>query len=171
KSLIVEAVNLLRGGRASADIPREGATEAVVEAIFDLPDDLVTRVGASLAEAGLPNEGEEVFVRRVIHKGGRSRTYVNGALTTASVLADIGALLVDLSGQHQHQGLVDPRRHRDILDAFAQAGSLRAQMEEAFADVREARQAVERLGGDEAAVQERIDYLRFQLDELDQAKL
>src|SRR3954462_9328856 len=84
KSLIVEAVNLLRGGRASADIPRHGAEEAVVEAIVDVPDDLRARVAAVIEGAGLPlgeGDGAEVFIRRVIQRGGRSRTYVNGALT------------------------------------------------------------------------------------------
>jgi DNA repair protein RecN (Recombination protein N) len=130
KSLIVEAVNLLRGGRASADIPRAGADEAVVEAIFEVPRDLRTRVFGILDGAGLPRDMDdgraadadtppEVSVRRTIQRGGRSRTYVNGALTTAARLAELGGVLVDLSGQHQHQGLVDPARHREILDAFA----------------------------------------------------
>ena len=111
KSLIVEAVNLLRGGRASADIPRTGTDEAVVEATVEVPDDLRVRVASVLEGAGLPNEGSEVFIRRVIARGGRGRCYVNGALTTAARLGELGALLVDLSGQHQHQGLVDPARH------------------------------------------------------------
>src|SRR6185295_6520782 len=110
---------LLRGGRASADIPRAGASEAVVEAIFEIPDDLRARITGVLAAAGLPDDGAELLVRRVIQRGGRSRTYVNGALTTAGRLAELGAWLCDLSSQHQHQGLVDPGRHREILDAFA----------------------------------------------------
>lgn len=196
KSLIVEAVNLLRGGRASADIPRAGADQAVVEAIFEVPADLAGRVSRVLAEAGLPRspdgdeddedgedgdhgeaepadlaEGEpfEVLVRRVIHRGGRSRTYVNGALTTARRLAELGGWLVDLSGQHQHQGLVDPRRHLEILDAFAGDEGEREAMRAAWARLREAERAIEDIGGDERAVQEKIDYLRFQLEELDSA--
>ena len=71
KSLIVEAVNLLRGGRASADIPRAGADEAVVEATVEVPEDLRARVAGVLEGAGLPpNEGDEVFIRRVIQRGG-----------------------------------------------------------------------------------------------------
>jgi DNA repair protein RecN (Recombination protein N) len=171
KSLIVDAVNLLRGGRASADIPREGADEAVVEAIFDIPDDLAPRIAAALVEAGLPDDGAELLVRRVIQRGGRSRTYVNGALTTASCLADIGSLLVDLSSQHQHQGLVDPRHHRAILDAFADATPALTAMAAAWEQVSEARSALAELSGDEAALQDRIDYLRFQADELEQARL
>jgi len=168
KSLVVEAVNLLRGGRASADIPRAGADEAVVEAIFEVPDDLQVRVAELLDEAGLPSE-EDLLVRRVIQRGGRSRTYVNGALTTASRLASLGAVLVDLSGQHQHQGLVDPKRHLAILDAFAGHDELVAEMTEAHARLRDAEAALAALAGDTGSIEDRIDYLRFQLEELDAA--
>ncbi|HKE15091.1 MAG TPA: AAA family ATPase, partial [Kofleriaceae bacterium] len=137
KSLIVEAVNLLRGGRASADIPRAGAEEAVVEAIVDAPDDLRARVAAVIEAAGLPaSDGDQVMIRRVIQRGGRSRTYVNGALTTAARLAELGALLIDLSGQHQHQGLVDPARHLEILDAFAAEAPLTAAMTATWAELK-----------------------------------
>ena len=171
KSLIVEAVNLLRGGRASADIPRTGADEAVVEATVEVPDDLRARVDSVIDGAGLPNEGAEVFIRRVIQRGGRSRCYVNGALTTAARLAELGALLVDLSGQHQHQGLVDPGRHLEILDLFGGGGGAVAAMDAAWAELHRCDQMVQALGGDEREREARIDYVRFQLDELDGANL
>jgi DNA repair protein RecN (Recombination protein N) len=170
KSLIVEAVNLLRGGRASADIPREGAAEAVVEAIFELEDGLAAHLARHLEDAGLPDGGGELLVRRVIHRGGRSRTYVNGALTTAGRLAEIGGLLVDLSSQHQHQGLADPRHHLEVLDAFAGAGAEREAMAAAWEAVREAEREIAELteGSD---IEARLDYLRYQLEELDAAGL
>ncbi|HVK77937.1 MAG TPA: DNA repair protein RecN [Kofleriaceae bacterium] len=186
KSLIVEAVNLLRGGRASADIPRAGASEAVVEAIFELPDDLRARVRGVLTAAGLPTSvgsacdgaatadpdgPAEVVVRRIIQRGGRSRTYVNGALTTATRLAELGAWLVDLSGQHQHQGLVDPGRHREILDAFAGEPAAVEAMRTAWEALATIDGQILELGGDERARAERADYLRYQLDELDSARL
>ncbi len=172
KSLIVEAVNLLRGGRASANIPRAGAKEAVVEAIFEVPNDLAERLTTVLEQSGLPDAGDgEILVRRVIQRGGRSRTYVNGALTTAKRLAELGSYLVDLSGQHQHQGLVDSRRHREILDAFANNSRQLETMRAAYRLLREAKEAMNALGGDPAQVAERIDYLRFQLDELDSAAI
>jgi DNA repair protein RecN (Recombination protein N) len=187
KSLIVEAVNLLRGGRASADIPRAGADEAVVEATVDVPADLRARVASVLEGAGLPPAtNDEVFIRRVIARaqsgvrakadganagGGRGRCYVNGALTTAARLAELGALLVDLSGQHQHQGLVDPARHLEILDLFGGAAAEATAMELAWTELRLRDDAVQALGGDERAREARVDYLRFQLDELDGASL
>lgn len=185
KSLIVEAVNLLRGGRASADIPRAGADEAVVEAIVEVPPDLRPRVAAILEAAGLPRAeggGDEVFIRRVIlratpdraesaARGGRSRTYINGALTTAARLAELGSLLIDLSGQHQHQGLVDPGRHLEILDSFADHAALGEAMGEVWAALRRAEQALAALGGDEREREARVDFLRYQLEELEAAAL
>lgn len=216
KSLIVEAVNLLRGGRASADIPRAGAEEAVVEAVVEVPEDLRARVAAVLDGAGLPRAsdgGDEIFIRRIIQchqgrrapvndalprdatrggvngpalpgqrgrerplpidaaRGGRSRTYINGALTTAARLAELGALLIDLSGQHQHQGLVDPARHLEIIDSFADAAPLVDAMAVAWDALRELDQQLAALGGDEREREARLDYLRYQLDELDAAAL
>ena len=178
KSLIVEAVNLLRGGRASADIPRAGADEAVVEAIVEVPPDLAARVASVIEGAGLPGaardrkpEVEEVSIRRVIQRGGRSRTYVNGALTTLARLAELGALLIDLSGQHQHQGLVDPARHLEILDAFAGEPALVAAMTQAWDELARAGGELRALGGDEREREARLDYLRYQLDELEGAAL
>src|SRR5690242_17947368 len=170
KSLIVEAVNLLRGGRASADIPRAGADEAVVEAVVEIPDDLRARIAGVLEAAGLPCE-DQVLVRRIITRGGRGRCYVNGALTTAARLGELGALLIDLSGQHQHQGLVDPARHLEILDAFGEAGAEAAAMAAAWDELRRADEAVRALGGDEREREARLDYLRYQLEELDGAAL
>lgn len=179
KSLIVEAVNLLRGGRASADIPRAGTEEAVVEAVVEVPADLRGQVAKVLEASGLPagnsgsggDEAGEVFVRRVIQRGGRSRTYVNGALTTAARLAELGGLLVDLSGQHQHQGLVDPARHCGILDAFADDHEEAKAMLEAWRALAAVEQAMNELLGDETARDARAEFLRFVVNEVDQAAL
>jgi DNA repair protein RecN (Recombination protein N) len=170
KSLIVEAVNLLRGGRASADIPRSGADEAVVEAVVEVPEELRARVAGVLEDAGLPVE-DPVLVRRVIQRGGRSRCYVNGALTTAARLAELGALLVDLSGQHQHQGLVDAGRHLEILDAFAECARERVAMDAAWAELRRCDELLAGFTGDDRAREARLDYVRYQLEELDAAAL
>lgn len=190
KSLIVEAVNLLRGGRASADIPRAGADEAVVEATVEIPNDLRGHVADVLEQAGLPPAvNDEVLIRRIIVRArsgsgenkdsrssaSRGRCYVNGALTTAARLAELGALLVDLSGQHQHQGLVDPARHLDILDGYCRIGGAEvdaaAAMTAAWTELARCDAAVRALDTDERARGARLDYLRFQLDELDAADM
>src|ERR1700757_2154661 len=100
KSILVEAVGLLLGGRASGDLVRTGEETASIEAIFE-------------------NAGEEIVVRREITAQGRSRAFVNGGLATAGALKELSARLVELHGQHEHHTLLDPATHIGVLDAFA----------------------------------------------------
>jgi DNA repair protein RecN (Recombination protein N) len=186
KSLIVDAVALLRGGRARADIPRAGADEAVVEALFEPPPALRRRVAAALAEAGLPFGGphrappdggrsplmpDEVVVRRVIARGGRSRVHVNGALTTAAALAQVGGLLIDLAGQHEHQALSDGARHGEILDAFGVDPALVERAGALWERLAELTSASAVASSAARARAEREDFLRYQLDEIEAAKV
>jgi len=121
KSILVNALHLVLGGRMSADVLRDGAEEAVVEALFELPGD--HPVFARLEGAGVPRpspgEAAELLVRRVAARGGRGRAYVNGALVTASVLSGALRGVVDISGQHEHVSLLDEGTHLALLDAFA----------------------------------------------------
>src|ERR1700746_3098499 len=113
KSILVEAVGLLLGGRASTDMVRTGEALATIEAIF---------------ETG----GEELLVRREITSQGRSRAFVNGALATAAVLRDLSSRLVELHGQHEHQTLLDPESHLDVVDAYGSLEALSAPAAAAF---------------------------------------
>src|SRR5438876_7217668 len=99
KSILVEAVGLLLGGRASGDLVRTGEEVAAIEAIF---------------ESG----GDELLVRREITSQGRSRAFVNGALATAGALKELSGRLIELHGQHEHQTLLDPATHLGVIDAF-----------------------------------------------------
>src|SRR5688572_22027258 len=114
KSILVGAVGLLIGGRASADIVRTGEDTATIEAIFDTPD------------------GRELIVRREVTAQGRSRAYVDGALVTSAALRDAAGGLVDLHGQHEHQVLLDPTTHVDLLDAYAGLSAARAEVADAY---------------------------------------
>ncbi len=145
KTLVVTALQLLLGARADPSMVRDGSTEASVEGRFVL-------------------DGEEVVLRRVVPSVGRSRAYVNGALATAATLAEAGADLVDLYGQHDHHVLAAPSAQRRALDRFAELdlGPLLAARDALAACVR--RQ--EALGGDIGARARELDLLRFQLDEL-----
>jgi DNA repair protein RecN (Recombination protein N) len=156
KTLIVEALELLVGGRADATLVRDGADEARVEGRF---------VHAE--------SGDEVVVARVVPRDGRSRAYIDGRLATAAELAELGTRLVDLHGQHAHQSLLDPAVQRAALDRFAGAPAT-----DALADYRTARAAVravdeelDALGGDAKARAREIDLLRFQVEEITQAEL
>lgn len=150
KTMLIDAINLLVGGRADATMVRSGATEARVEGRFDDGDD-------------------EYVLARVIPVVGRSRAYVNGRLATVSGLAELGSRLVDIHGQHAHQTLLGSATQRDALDRFGAIDltPLRA----ARAKLTEIAAAMAALGGDLRTRAREIDLLRFQLDELVTADL
>jgi DNA repair protein RecN (Recombination protein N) len=151
KSIVVEAVGLLLGGRASADLVRTGETHATIEAIFETPDT------------------PELIVRREISTQGRSRSFVNGALATAAALRDLSERLVELHGQHEHQALLDPLTHLAVLDAFAGHDALVEQVGSAWGDVRDLREQLERSRMDSRERSARLDLIAFQLSEIEKA--
>src|SRR5512147_2697192 len=175
KSILVNALHLALGGRMSAEVLREGADEAVVEALFELPAS--HPVLARLEAAGLPrpDPGEagtvELLVRRVAPRGGRGRAFVNGSLCTVSMLESALKGLVDISGQHEHVSLLDPGTHQDLLDAFAGEGalvpgSLSGRYRQAFGAFAALWREERALAQDEGERARRADYLAFQLREL-----
>lgn len=168
KSMLVDALALLLGERASGDLVRTGADRASVEGAFDLAG----RPGllAPLAELGVEPDGGQLILKREVQVSGRSRAWVNGSPVTVGVLAEIGRRLVDLHGQHETQSLLRPEAQREILDAFAEA------VDDAAA-VREAYDACERLAAEQRELQERrsearrrADYLRHVAEEIERAK-
>lgn len=169
KSIIIGAASLVRGGRASADVVRRGADEAVIEALFDVSS--LPQIGKTLDGLGLPNDGDELLVRRVLPRNGRGRIHVNGALCTASVLARVTNGLFDISGQHEHQSLSDRAVQRGIVDAVGvTAGDLDA-MHEAYDRLTAAKEDLGRTQMDDRQRAERTEFLRFQLSELEAANL
>jgi DNA repair protein RecN (Recombination protein N) len=182
KSILVNALHLVLGGRMSADVLREGADEAVVEALFELPP--AHPVFARLAEAGLApppggpaGEGRELLVRRVAARGGRGRAFVNGALCTLAMLEDALRGTVDISGQHEHVSLLDAETHTSLLDAYAGLAApppgggpdLLARYRSAHAALAVLVRERDALAADEGERARRADYVAFQLAELDRA--
>jgi DNA repair protein RecN (Recombination protein N) len=164
KSILVDALHLILGGRAQADSVRTGAEEAEVQALLRPRDP--GACDARLTSLGLPAAGGELVVRRTVHREGRSRAWVNGALATAAQLQAATRGLLDISGQHEHVGLLDASLHLDLLDAHAHLGELRKQFAEAFAALSEAEKSRAWLDSDESQRAQRADWLAFQLDEL-----
>src|SRR5688500_17706587 len=121
KSILVEAVGLLLGARASADLVRTGEAQASIEAIFESDD-------------------RELIVRREITNQGRSRSFINGALATAGALRDLSQRLVELHGQHEHQALLDPQTHLPLLDSFAKLDAEAGRTAAAWSEVRALRE-------------------------------
>lgn len=150
KTLIVTAISLLMGGRSDASMVRPGATEAVVEARFELGED-------------------EHIVRRVIPASGRSRAYINGSMATLAELSSLGGSLVDLHGQHDHQSLLSPATQRRALDRFA--GVDLEPLREATGELAEVQARLEALGGDARERDRELDLLRHQVAELDAASI
>nr|WP_211193684.1 DNA repair protein RecN [Pyxidicoccus fallax] len=162
KSILVDALGLLLGGRADADVIRAGCEEASVEGVFARTPALGTR----LEELGLPDLGEEVLVRRVLGRTGRGKVYVNGALVTVGVLSKLTRGAVDIAGQHEHVSLFDSGLHRVLLDRYGALDEVLANYFGEYQALREVDARMDALGGDEAKVRERAEFLRFQLDEI-----
>ena len=118
KSILLDALGLALGAAGRADMLRAGAEEGAVAAVFDFPPDHPGR--EILAEAGLSAEDDEIILRRRL-AGGRLTGFVNGQRAPAEVLRALGETLVEIHGQHDDRGLLNPRGHRAILDAFASA--------------------------------------------------
>lgn len=169
KSIIVEALGLLLGERGSADLVRTGADKATVEGVFDATarPDVLQRLDAR----GVEVEDGLVVLRREIAAGGRSRAWVNGTSVTTGTLAEVGRSLVNIHGQHESQTLLDPEVQRTVLDAFGGATALAAQVAEAHDAVAAVRAQVQSLGARRASAEQRADYLRHVVKELEEARL
>jgi DNA repair protein RecN (Recombination protein N) len=150
KSILVEAVGLLLGGRASGDLVRTGEESASIEAIF---------------ESG----AEELLIRREITAQGRSRAFVNGALATAGALKDLSTRLIELHGQHEHQTLLDPATHLTVLDTFGGLDPLLAPAGAAYDAWRAVETELARVRAAARDRDARLDLITFQLGELDKA--
>ena len=149
KSILVEAIDLLVGGRASADLVRTGEDLATIQAIFERPD------------------GREIIVRRELSAQGRSRAFIDDALATSAALKDLGAALLDLHGQHEHQALLDPAEHIALLDATADHDAEIAEVAQRFDAWRAAAAALDRTRLDDREKHARIEIAAFQLQEID----
>lgn len=149
KSMLVEAIDLLVGGRASADLVRTGEDLATIQAIFERPD------------------GREVIVRREISAQGRSRAFIDDVLATSAALRELGASMVDLHGQHEHQTLLNPQEHAGLVDAFAGHSDLAGDVARLFGEWRTAAAALERTQLSDREKAARIEWITFQLAEFD----
>jgi DNA repair protein RecN (Recombination protein N) len=168
KSMLVDALALLLGERAASGSVRPGAAKSVIEGAFEGLDAATRR---RIDELGLDVDEHRMVIRREVSSEGRSRAWVNGSPTTASVLAQLGPLLIDLHGQHETQSLLHAEAQRDILDAFAHADAERGAVAEAHAGLIRLREQESALVARRDEVRRRADYLRHVVSEIDAAKL
>ena len=171
KSIIVGALGLLLGERASVELIRTGADRASVEGVFDAAPD--GALGRLLDARGIDHDEEEhtVVLKREIAAGGRTRAWVNGTPVTAGVLAEVGRLLVSLHGQHEAQTLLDAESQRQILDLFGGATEQAGRVRDAAAELQATREEIARLGARRAEAERRADYLRHVAREIEDARL
>jgi DNA repair protein RecN (Recombination protein N) len=168
KSMLVDALVLLLGGRSDTGAIRPGKPRAVVEGVFEeLPAGLRSRIEA----LGLDCDEGRLVVRREVAAEGRSRAWVNGSPTTAGVLAELGAMLVDLHGQHDTQSLLRAETQRELLDAFGEAAGERQAVAETVAALAAVEAEERALAARRDEVRRRADYLRHAVTEIEAARL
>ncbi len=164
KSVVVGAIEVLMGGRASTSLVRSGEDRAVVEGLLDVRG--LDNVGQLLAHMGLEGEEDYLVLRREVRTGGRSRAWVNGSPVVARTLARIGALVVDIHGQHEHQRLLLPSVQGQMLDAFGGCLDLAAEVDSGRDRLNALREEMARGEVRRRELESRADYIRFQLKEI-----
>ena len=169
KSIIVGALGLLLGERASADLIRSGAEKATVEGVFDVAR--TNSVSRMADERGIDVEDDTLVLKREIAANGRGRAWINGATVTATVLAEIGRQLVNLHGQHDAQTLLDGESQRRILDAFGGAATQADKVREIHGELSAVRREIASLSGRRVEAEKRSDYLRHVAREIEDARL
>jgi DNA repair protein RecN (Recombination protein N) len=170
KSILIDALTLLLGERAQpAETIRAGAETATIEAVFDAPSK--SPVAAVLQEHGIALENGQLLVRRELVRGGRGRVFLNDTNTTLALLEKLGEALVEVHGQHEHQALLRPGRHLDLLDAFAGLGILRDRLRQRHEEWRSASTELDALRASARDRVARIAQYREAIAEIDAARL
>lgn len=169
KSIIVGALNLLLGGRASADLIRSGADEALVEAAFDLAES--PEVKSDLRNWDIADNDGELIIRRVLSRSGKNKIVINDRMATMQMLAQLGGRLIDISGQYSQQLLLQADNHLDILDHYGGLHMLRATYLQCFTAYNQKLRELADLREREQHKAQRRELLSFQRDEIDNAQL
>ena len=170
KSLLVDALTLLSGGRASAEHIRSENKEAVLEAAFSIP--IQSSLASRLREMDILSAGEiELMIRRVLSRSGRNRTYLNGNLVPAQLVQELAGALIDIHGQHDQQSLLSTSSQLEVLDAFGQMMRLKTQCAKGYADWKAKGQELKEAQTKEAELKSREEFLQFQYQELRDAHL
>ena len=171
KSIIIDSINAILGERLSKDLIRAGKDKAVVEAVFIIDDD---RLKSFFDEFGIePEEDGTLIISREFTLAGKSSCRINGKIATVSMLKHVGELLIDIHGQHDNQSLLRTDSHIDLLDSFGDENIhvLKNKYSDSLDKYREIKNSLKLLSGDKNDRERKIDFLRFQIDEIKKAKL
>ncbi|TFZ16315.1 DNA repair protein RecN [Limosilactobacillus fermentum] len=171
KSIIIDAVSLLAGGRGSQEFIRKGEEKLSLQGQFEIPK--LPGYVAQLDELGISHDDGVLIISREIHRSGRNTIRVNGTLVNAATLKQLGSGLVDIQGQNEHQLLLRPEAHLGMLDQFANAKvqPLLASYQEQYQEYRRLEAAVNQKKANEQQWAQRLDMLRYQVKEIGDADL
>ncbi len=169
KSIIVDAINLILGEKASPDLIKSEREEAQIEALFDISKK--SGLKDKLVSLGFESKGDEIVIKRVISRAGRSRVFINGNIATFNLLQQIVEGLVDIFSQHEHQALLKEEKHLEVLDEFGELKSLTERVSELFNQTTRLKKEIEELERSLRNQAEREDFLRFQCSEIDGIRL
>jgi DNA repair protein RecN (Recombination protein N) len=168
KSIIIDAVGLIMGGRAFAELIRSGEDEAVVEALFDISG--LPEVVQLLENSGFEC-GSDLLIKRSISRSGKNRIFINGSMATLALLTDISRRLVNIYGQHESQTLLRPENQLQLLDAFAGNNARREAFATLYRELQEVQERLERIDELEREISRKLDLLSYQSEEIAAAEL
>ena len=171
KSVIVDALSLLLGGRADVGMVRSGARQSRVEGVFLLSDDISQKIKVALNEYEIDVGEEQIILAREVNPDGRNTCRVNGRIVPLRLVSTLAQHLVDIHGQNQHLSLLRVREHMDILDKYGGLWQLRTEVAEGARQLTEVRQELDRLRKDEEELAQRVDFLKYQVVEINTANL
>ena len=170
KSIIIDALGLLAGGRGSTEFIRKGEKKAVIQGLFTLPREANTY--NILEEYGIDSEDGQIILQRDLYRGGRNICRINGMMVNLATLRKVGETLIDIHGQNEHQELMKPENHIDLLDEYDKKTSeLRNQYQVVYQNYRKRKLSMEKKEADEKAWAQRLDMLNFQVKEIGEAGL
>ena len=170
KSIIIDALGLLAGGRGSTEFIRKGEKKAVIQGLFTLPREANTY--NILEEYGIDSEDGQIILQRDLYRGGRNICRINGMMVNLATLRKVGETLIDIHGQNEHQELMKPENHIDLLDEYDKKTSqLRNQYQVVYQNYRKLKLSMKKKEADEKAWAQRLDMLNFQVKEIEEAGL
>ncbi|MYU80288.1 DNA repair protein RecN [Ligilactobacillus salivarius] len=170
KSIIIDALGLLAGGRGSTEFIRKGEKKAVIQGLFTLPREANTY--NILEEYGIDSEDGQIILQRDLYRGGRNICRINGMMVNLATLRKVGETLIDIHGQNEHQELMKPENHIDLLDEYDKKTSqLRNQYQVVYQNYCKLKLSMEKKEADEKAWVQRLDMLNFQVKEIEEAGL
>ena len=169
KSIIVDAINILLGDKTSSDIVKTGFDEAVIEALFDINrnKELINKI----KDQGFNVDEGQLLIKRVISQGGRGKVFINGSLATLNILSDITGDIVDIFSQHEHQSLLKSNNHIKFLDSYSDNFPLFEEYRNAYFEYSYIKNKLEQAQSNTQDQTEKEDYLKYQLNELNNANL